>query len=214
MVIDLNYLIEKLRLRLIENLPGLESQFLMAPAGRRELYADSKDTDAKESAVLILIYPEYERIFLPLMKRNEYPGVHSGQVSLPGGKKENIDTNLIATALRESKEELGIVPDDVDILGELTELYIPVSNFRVLPILGCYNSKPLFIPNPLEVQELIEMPIELLIKSDVRKYKKMELRGGNEVDVPYFDLNGHVVWGATAMILSEFSQVLAESLDL
>ena len=129
---------------------------------------------------------------------------HSGQIGFPGGKYEEIDKNLEATALRESHEEIGIQEQDVQIVGRLSDLYIPVSDFLVHPFVGYLDYAPMFVLQENEVKDILEVDFELfflpkiLKKMDYRINEKMTLR-----DVPYFDINGHVVWGATAMILGE-----------
>ena len=142
-----------------------------------------------------------------MMLRPEYGGVHSGQVSFPGGRVEKSDTGLVQTALRESNEELGIPQEKVEILGNLTELFIIASNFTVLPVVGSLDFRPEFIPDEREVVEIIETPISNLLDSKVIKERGFEVGAGYSINAPYFDINGHHVWGATAMMLSEFLTV-------
>ena len=203
-------LISGLKARLVQPLPGKEVQYRMAPLGRKTISDNFDVSKARDSAVLILLYPENSKIYLPLTQRNEYDGIHSAQISLPGGKTERSDRDFEHTALRESQEELGIDPEHVQVIGKLSELFIPVSNFRVIPILGINDQKPEFKPDPKEVQKLLEVDIESLLDLTLRKSTFMKFKSGMGTDVPYFDLQGHIVWGATAMILSEFSQVLSE----
>ncbi len=206
-------LVSGLKARMMQPLPGIEVQYRMAPLGRRSISDNFDVSKARESAVLILLYPENSRIYLPLTQRNEYDGVHSAQISFPGGKTEKSDRDSEHTALRESEEELGIDPDKVEVIGKLSELFIPVSNFRVLPILGINEQKPEFKPDPKEVKKILEVDIEFLLDQKLRKSTYMNFKSGMGTDVPYFDLQGHIVWGATAMILSELSQVLSEIQD-
>jgi len=191
-----------------EPLPGISAQMKMMP----RLDDTSRfDITNKEKAipggVLILIYPHEGELYLPLMLRPEYGGAHSGQVSFPGGRKEPEDKDLLNTALRESNEELGIPEDKVEVLGELTELFIIASNFSVLPVIGYMDHRPDFIPDPREVVEIIEAPISLLLEDYTIKERPFKVGAGFQIDAPYFDINGHHVWGATAMMMSEFLTV-------
>lgn len=201
------FVIEKIKECFNSKLPGSEAQRLMAPSERPKGREDYAPENARLSAVLLVMYPKNNSIYSVLMQRPAYPGVHGGQVSFPGGKKEEYDGSLCETALRESNEELGIIPESVEILGELSSLYIPHSNYMVYPYVGYCNAMPNFVLEPSEVEEVIEFPLAFLQKSDLRKQKKMKLKTG-EIDVPYFDINNKAVWGATAMMLSEFAEVL------
>jgi len=142
---EFNHLITRLEEHLSKPLPGLEAQKRMSPEGRRNLR--NGNLPEKKAGVLILLYPEESRICFPLMRRPEYGGVHSGQISLPGGKKEDNDRNLVETALRETEEELGISAIDVQVLGSLSELYIQPSNVDVLPVVGYVKKVPNFVPS-------------------------------------------------------------------
>jgi 8-oxo-dGTP pyrophosphatase MutT (NUDIX family) len=175
----------------------------------------------REASVLLLLYPhsppddngtpqlsaEPELHFV-LMRRPEYPGgVHSGQISLPGGQREEGES-LPATALREASEEIGLVPETVEIVGQLSPLYTPPSNFYIFPFVAFSPSRPMFQPNPYEVAELIETPLHLLLNSANRKEEVWYFQDYGERCIPFFDILGHRVWGATAMILSEFLALL------
>lgn len=162
------------------------------------------------SSVLILLYPSSENIRFVLMLRPDYDGVHSGQISLPGGKYEDSDESLIYTALREAAEEVGIDPSRVQILGQLTELYIPPSNFIVTPVVGYLTSHPVFIADPMEVAKIIEVTLSEFLDDENVQNAEMKLRNGIKMSVPAFLIGGNVIWGATAMILSEFREILQE----
>ncbi|MEM7108655.1 MAG: CoA pyrophosphatase [Bacteroidota bacterium] len=204
-------LIQKLENKLAQPLPGISAQGIMTPSGIRDVrFNIEKMNAARVSGVLILLYRKDEEWHIPLTLRHEYNGAHSGQVSLPGGKKEDSDESVIYTAIREAQEEVGITPGDLEVIGQLTDLYIPPSNFKVTPTLA-YVDQPLrFEIDTFEVKELIETPLSIL--TDTRKVKKkpMEFGNGNAVNMPYFDVKGHVVWGATAMILSELVALLSD----
>lgn len=166
------------------------------------------DSNPKLSAVLVLFYPFDNHPHVVLMQRNSYKGVHSAQVSFPGGKLEPNDQNLQHTALREAHEELNIVPDEVDVLGQLTEVYIPPSGFLVEPYMGLANTRPNLQPNPHEVQQIIEVPVADLMNTQNRMVKPIKLSNGFTIEAPCYQLSGHIVWGATAMMLGETCAIL------
>ncbi len=136
---------------------------------------------------------------------------HSGQISLPGGRFEELDLDLEDCALREAEEEIGIDRNVVKVLGALTDLYIPISNFSVTPIVSCTEEARSFSMQTDEVDEILSIPLTILLDPDVIKYKPMTIQNGMRIPkVPYYDLNGQVLWGATAMILSEFAELMRE----
>jgi len=187
---------------LTSNLPGEEAQRLMAPEFRG---AFSHDSEPIRAAVLILIYPTGGRTNIVLIKRNEYDGPHSAQVSFPGGAFEEQDKSLEVTALRETREELGI-HDDIEILGSLTEIYIPVSNFLVSPYAGWMDHPPVFNPDPTEVQYVIEASVDSLIDPANRGSETVS-RHGQNIIAPFYLIENEKIWGATAMMLSEFLEM-------
>ncbi|TAF65316.1 MAG: CoA pyrophosphatase [Cytophagales bacterium] len=207
-------IITNLEGKLKENnkLPGVEAHKKMAPPGRFSenptLYKPNKDT--RVGSVLILLYPDENNIVkFPLILRPEYDGVHSGQVALPGGKKDEEDVDLVAVALRETWEEIGVEVTRNEVIGQLSEIYIPPSNFLVYPTVAKLDHKPNFIPSPHEVAGLFEVSIDTLIDQSICKEKWVEFRG-SQVLLPYFDINDNVVWGATAMILCELKELLSQ----
>ncbi len=198
---------ELLKVR-IENsgLPGEAAQFKMAPGNRAAEPSDQ--SKVKNGGVLILLYPGKRSNCLLLTLRAEYPGVHSGQVSFPGGRMEENDKNLAETALRETEEETGVSKNAISLIGRLSSLYIPPSNFMVYPFIGYAIKKPDFAHDPKEVSSLIEVPIELLKSKSIWKRGKIQLANGDFLTCPYFTISDHIVWGATAMILSEFIDLI------
>jgi 8-oxo-dGTP pyrophosphatase MutT (NUDIX family) len=162
----------------------------------------------KRGGVLILIYPDADEAFFPLIKRPVYAGVHSGQIAFPGGKMELEDKDISYTAVREAWEEVGVLPKDVRLLGQISDLFIPASNFLVSPIIGYTERKPDFVLEIKEVDRIIETPLKQLLNLEIRKQKILEIGGQFKLNTPYFDISNEVVWGATAMILEEFIQVL------
>jgi 8-oxo-dGTP pyrophosphatase MutT (NUDIX family) len=200
--------------RLQQNLPGKPAQLKMSSLARiRELIKLAPSHDAVLSSVLILLYPYAGKIRLVLMLRPEYPGVHSGQISLPGGKSEDSDESVVFTALREAQEEIGIDPGSVQIIGRLTEMYIPPSNFIVTPVVGFQTRRPDFHADPKEVARIIEIDLDDLLDKENIKTKKIKLRPGFALKVPSYFIDGNIIWGATAMILSEFREISKEIIE-
>lgn len=198
--------------RLKKPLPGEKAHEKMASRVRlKELKFHNDKSKARLSSVLILFYKDASILKTVFILRQTYDGVHSGQVSFPGGRKEEDDKSLVETALREAQEEVNIVPNEVHILGTLTEMFIPPSNYLVLPIVGYQDTRPDFKPEKSEVAQIIESDLSFLFDSSKIKETEIDVRG-YKIQAPYFDVDGHVIWGATAMILSELKEVI-ESLD-
>ena len=190
-------------------LGGMESQFKMAPELRlnytEELIAQR---NPRYSAVLALFYPNRnnETHFL-LTQRARYNGTHSAQISLPGGKIEQQDKNLCETAIRETFEETGVNMSDISIFREVTKTYIPPSNFWVIPFIGTIEYTPIFKASN-EVHQFIEVSLSALIDDNSLASENMTTSYMQNIDVPCFKLNNYIVWGATAMILSEIKDLL------
>ncbi|MBV7336543.1 CoA pyrophosphatase [Chloroflexi bacterium TSY] len=195
--------IEQLRRDLAESLPGQEAQYRMAPqprtGGERN---DRPGPVTRRSAVLLLFYLDADQIHLPLILRPTYSGVHSGQVGLPGGGYEKIDKDLIATALRETNEEIGVKVEQDQVLGQLTSLYINASDNLVHPVVAWTKTKPRFQIDRREVERLLLIPIHALQNPQNYRQEEWNLRN-HTVFVPFFHIQGETIWGATAMILSE-----------
>jgi 8-oxo-dGTP pyrophosphatase MutT (NUDIX family) len=202
-------LITQLENRLKLPLPGVEAQFRMAPSIRKPMdFPDVMKNKPVKSSVLVLLYPSNGELYTVLIKRNEYDGMHSNQVSLPGGKMDVTDRDEAHTALREAEEETGIIANDVTLLGQLTTFYVQPSNYIVYPFVGYINYTPEFKPEIKEVQFLIEAPVSLLRDKSIVKKTDIKVRQGIVLEAPYYDISGHIVWGATAMMLSEFITIL------
>jgi 8-oxo-dGTP pyrophosphatase MutT (NUDIX family) len=199
-------LLATLRKELCNALPGLEYQLRMAPENRPQINNNSKKRNAAV-AILILDDPHSGDREIVLIKRPEYEGPHSGQISFPGGKQEISDNNLIHTAIRECYEEIGILLHEEKLAGSLTPLFIPVSNFLVHPFVFVYNEVPFFVTEKEEVSYVIRFPLSGLFDEALRRETVMSFRG-NDFLVPYYAINDEFVWGATAMILSEFIEIL------
>lgn len=201
-------MIDKIKQKLSEPLPGRLAQMEMAP-GLRKHYKGAPD-DAVVACVLVLLFPKANDWHFTLIERvSHQKDRHSGQISFPGGRLESDDPSLVAGALREAEEEVGIARTDVQVLGRLTELYIPVSNFLVHPFVGFLEETPLYVPQPTEVNSILEVPVAELSNLENRKTVDMKMRNNVVLkNTPYFDFEGKVVWGATAMMLSEFERVV------
>ncbi len=207
---DFQEFIKLIELRLKGPLPGIEAQLKMGNV--RRLLREGKfivPEDALKAAVLILFYPVDGKPSLVFIRRTEYEGVHSGQVSFPGGKTEESDQNLIETALRECYEEIGVIPSGITILGRLSDLYIPPSNFLVSPIIGFTRSRPSFRIDPAEVDHILEIPLIKLLDKEAIQNKDISIHGGTTWNVSCYYIDGNIIWGATAMILSEMLELIS-----
>ena len=197
---------ERLQQRLQQPLPGEAAHRKMASSARTRLGIKPNER-TRRSAVLLCFYPYQESIYVPLILRPQYDGVHAGQMAFPGGRMERFDENLTRTALREAQEEVGIRVSDVTVLGLLTELFIPPSNFYVQPVVGILPYRPDFYPDPREVEDIVEVDLDTLLDETIVGDSKIEVRGMT-VDAPFYQIQGHRVWGATAMMISELLVVL------
>jgi len=201
--------IHHLEERLRHPLPGADAQYKMAHAVRRS--EESPPAHARNAGVLALFYPKAGQWYLVLIERQSHnpDDRHRGQISFPGGRYEPGDGHLRNTALRETEEEVGVEAGTVNVLGSLTELYIPVSNYLVHPYVGYVDYHPSFRPEEKEVKSIIEIPLDHLQQpcnirlTDMKISEHIVLK-----EVPYFDVEGKIVWGATAMMLSELLEVI------
>jgi 8-oxo-dGTP pyrophosphatase MutT (NUDIX family) len=199
---------ELIKTQLNKPLPGLEVQLNMSPSSRNQGMLNLKNEEkSKNSSVLILIYPKNEIPHIVFIKRANSGGPHSGQIGLPGGKYELSDRDLIDTALRETEEEVGVKQADVTVLGKITSLFIPVSNITVLPVVGSINYHPVFEKQESEVDEIIEVPLHEFIQESNKFIKTFTIREF-EIVAPCYYAKEHVIWGATAMIMSEFVEIV------
>lgn len=196
-----------IRTNLTQPLPGAEAHKLMLPANRMLRINLNLKFISKKSGVAIIVYPENGQTYSVLIERASYKGVHSGQIGLPGGKKEDDDNTLIDTALREAEEEIGVSRKQLEVIGSLSDLYIPPSNFLVHPVVAVLHSPPVFVPDPAEVNKVITYNLDELL---VQGHPPQKLFKGfyYSIEAPYFDIRGFTVWGATAMILNEFRWLL------
>lgn len=189
-------------------LPGRDAQLRMAHVTRR-LYVEAP-TGARQAAVLATLFQKEDHWHVVLIERNANDrDHHAGQISFPGGKAEPDDSSLLITALRETEEEIGIPRQNVKILGSLTDMYIPVSNFQVHPFVGYLDHPPVYRLQEEEVSGVLEVPLDIFHQKDLRKTtdipvsKQLTLK-----NVPYFDIHGKILWGATAMIMNELVELM------
>lgn len=204
-------LVEKLRSRLLLPLPGREAQERMT--GRVRPMPDEIPSNARDSAVLQLIYPVDGDFRILFIRRTEDGRAHSGQISFPGGRHEPEDASLMVTALREAEEEVGVVASEVEVLGALTPMYIPISLFMVHPFLGWCPKRPDFLPSKDEVSELIEVSISDLFNPSNKVTREVwpSSMPGLKLNVPVYLLpDDTYIWGATAMMLSELEAIWGE----
>ena len=196
-----------LRVKLAETLPGLEAQLRFAPATPRDGWQPGYfPEDARVAAALLLIYPGADGPAIPLTVRASTLPRHAGQISLPGGASDPGET-LVQTALREAAEEIAVDPARVEVLGELTPVHVLVSGFTLHPVVGVTHTRPAFSPAAYEVDAILEVSLDDL-RDASRIRSGTRIREGVAVEYPYFDLQGHQVWGATAMVLGEFIRLL------
>ncbi len=203
-----------IRKKLVENpLPGITAMLEMAPVSRLT-YQDNYSESAVKASVLFLLYPKNGKICFPIIVRpsvNEQDK-HRGQLSMPGGKMEKNDADHWACAIRETEEELGLEAGKIKFLGALTPLWIPISNFMVYPFAGIYQEEPVFVIQPEEVASVIEFDLFALLDAQNKKKGTIAMPSGIELnDVPFFELDGYKIWGATAMMLNEIVTLLDPS---
>lgn len=208
-------LIARIKYVIAHKLPGEDAHLDLSPLGRKKSSeAMEKAVNPRESAVAIVLFESENGIETILIQRPIYKGNHSGQVCFPGGKMDADDQDYIDTALRECSEEVGIKPDELDHLGALTPIYIPVSNHFVQPHVFFHPSQPKTKPDPREVDEIFTFPLDYLLDKKRLKRTQIPLPNGRKLeDVPYFDIHKKIVWGATAIILNEFKEVLKRSIS-
>lgn len=173
----------------------------MAPQPRPLERSVEKPGSAKTAGVLLIVYPDRDHLTFTLTRRTDNVASHKGQISLPGGAQEQGETTR-QTALRETCEEIGLCLEDSNLIGVLTPIYVSVSDFEIHPFVARLDSHPQFNPDPIEVAEVLEAPLLSLLDDGLKERERWNLRGA-EMDVPFYRINGQIVWGATAAILSE-----------
>lgn len=209
-MISVDLLVSFLGQRLHEPLPGPSSHepLRATPIGNTLPNFDHK-MPPKPGSVLILLYEEEGVVKFPLIKRPEYLGAHSGQISFPGGKAEPGETT-IETALREGEEEIGIRASDIKVLGTLSTFFVIPSNFIVTPVVGFLSGTPNFHADTHEVARILQAELDDLLRPDAIKHREILAAGRFAMMAPHFEIDHEVVWGATAMMLNEFRSILLE----
>ena len=197
--------IEHIRVAMRGPLPGFEAQLTMAPQPRP--FSPPLGIQARRTGVLLLLYPIHGVLHLVLTVRTPGLNHHSNQIALPGGAWEEGDASLQETALREAQEEIGIATDDLELLGPLTPLYVPPSNYMVHPFVAYTPQRPAFRPDPKEVAELLEVPLHVFFDPATRREEDWTWRGA-PLHVPFYAVGEYKVWGATAIILAEFLELV------
>lgn len=192
-------------------LPGRASHYKMAPELRIQTLGTGLEPGKmpKKAGVMALFYPDAaNRTHLLLILRKTYEGVHSNQIGFPGGKQEPEDISLLDTALRETEEEVGVERQRITVIRAMSDLYIPPSNFEVRPFIGLYNKQHPFVCQESEVEALVEIPFSHILDDGLITTRTMKTSYSGKVAVPAFELGGYIVWGATAMMLSEIKELL------
>jgi 8-oxo-dGTP pyrophosphatase MutT (NUDIX family) len=204
-----DYLLARIQALLDQPLPGSEAHDAILPAlaQQRKLALD-KDKNPKLSSVAATFFPKEGETHILLIQRQSYDGVHSGQISFPGGKVEERDQNLVETALREMEEEVGVLRNNPKLIRSISQVYIPPSRFLVHPFLFYLEELPKLKKNEREVDNIIFLPLSKLLDDALIVQGKIKLDNGVNLKTPYFEFQGHKIWGATAMMLSEIKWML------
>lgn len=193
-------------------LPGIRAHSKMLPPGRHLKTSDDELSMVKMSSVLLLLFPEGDRLYTCLTKRPRTMKHHPGQISFPGGKVEKDDSSAEMTALREAREEVGLDQNGIEILGKLSDLYVEVSRFSIQPFLAWADQKPDFVVDYGEVEELILFPVSDFVADEIVFETELETVTGS-LQVKYYPFKGEFIWGATAMILSELIEILKKQIN-
>lgn len=202
-----SFLKDHLKAALAGSLPGEQAHRKMLPPGRRLKTLPDENNRVKQSSVLVLLFPDDGHLNICLTRRPATMKNHPGQISFPGGKVEKEDLSAENTALREGREEVGINPAELEILGKLSELYVEVSCFSIQPFIAWADKRPDFRADPHEVEELIFFPVDEFVRNEIIQETEMETITGM-LTVRYYPFDGKIIWGATAMILAELIEIL------
>ena len=196
-------------------LPAFNAHVKMGPLERLQHFEniDHSDKNPKMAGVMMLCYPKNNEAYLVFIVRNSYKGIHSAQIAFPGGKYEQEDEDFCFTALRETHEEIGVAPDKIEIIMPFTKLYITPSNFMVHPFFGISREELSFVPDPSEVSDIIELPLSLLLNDETIISTDVKTSYLGDISINAFEIDKKIIWGATAMMLSELKDVINEVLN-
>ncbi len=208
------FTLHQLEEKLNKPLKGMASQLLMAPKHRLAEMEDAKNKikHARYSGVMILFFVnDNEELCIVFIRRSDYVGIHAGQMGLPGGRYEEKDENTMQTALRETFEEIGIEPEKIKVIGRLTGLYIPPSNFHVDPYIGFLAEKPDYKIDTREVKNVVELKLSDFFSANAIQWKDFKTHGSEKLtSAPFYKIGETEIWGATAMIISELLDMLKQ----
>lgn len=196
------------------DLPAEKAHLIQKPfkeGSRNE--ALKKDLTPRLSGVAAIVADIDHKAQLVLIERQSYKGVHSGQIGFPGGKKEDFDLDLESTARRETYEEIGVLKTDLDLIMPISDIYIPPSRFLVSPFLYTLEKPPVFVPEPREVKTILTFSLQRLLNEDSIKIGSVPLANGIKIKTPYFELDNHMIWGATAMMMSEIKSLIKTAIQ-
>lgn len=202
---------EDIKTKLLQPLPGRVSHLKMSTKARLEELArlNGNSNNAKKSAVLILLFHKNEKLKVIFIRRSFYVGIHAGQIAFPGGRFEEEDIEVKNTALREIEEEIGVSRDKIEILGRLSDIYVPPSNFMISVFVGYVEQEPIFKPDKREVAEIIEVDMDDFIAENVIQEKEFVVPSNNySVKAPYYKVKNADIWGASAMVMTELLDLL------
>ena len=202
---------EEIKILLLKPLPGLSSHLKMAPPTRKTELEVAKEAMkfAKKSAVMILLFHANDKLNVVFIRRSFYVGIHAGQMAFPGGRFEESDLNVEKTAFREIEEEIGIQQDKIELLGRISDIYVPPSNFLISVFVGYLSQKPVYKPDEREVAEIIEIDFDEFLLPENKSVKSFHVPSANHsVEAPYYRTSQCDIWGASAMVLSELIDLL------
>ncbi len=204
-------LADQIRQRFAYDLPGAAAQARLAPSHRfNNGQSLAHPYEAKQAGVLLLVYSDKDELFLPMIRRPHEPGPHSRQIAFPGGRREEGDTDLIETALRETREEIGVIARRADVLGVLSPVFVPPSGYLVTPSVAILSERPVFVPDPREVEEVLTFRVADFLDPANFHSEQWNVRGRQSI-VPHFRIGAEVVWGASAMMLAELLAILEDA---